>query len=121
MKILKNYFYDANTDKYQLINSPYVLATEPFAIVDSEMVIREPLVVNVNGTNIVFDRESYERKNKKFYFDVNEDLSLKEVKEGEYQISIWLPKDTDVSKLRFFNGNVVMVEKESKIDKSKEN
>lgn len=124
MKILKNYFYDANSDRYQILNTPYVLATEPFAIVDTNIKVEEPLIIPTIYGDTLVDRVSYEKVNKKFFFNVKDDLSVEEVKEGTYQLMKWLPKDTDVSKLKFINGDIVLVENtqpKEKRDKSKEN
>ena len=124
MKILKNYFYDANSDRYQILNTPYVLATEPFVIVDTNIKVEEPLIIPTIYGDTLVDRVSYEKVNKKFFFNVKDDLSVEEVKEGTYQLMKWLPKDTDVSKLKFINGDIVLVENtqpKEKRDKSKEN
>ena len=123
MKVYKNYFYDANSDSFQILNTPYVLATEPVAIIDTEVKVKIPLVIPTNIGNIVVDRETYEKTHKRFYFNIKEDMSVEEIKEGNFQIMKWLPKDTDISKLRFINGDICLVEKEpkEKRDRSKEN
>lgn len=129
MKIFVNYYYDGNAKKFNIAKfGNIVLATEKFAILDTEIEIREPLVVPTNGFDIVVDKENFEKKNKLFFFFINEDGTVKEVEgEGEtYHYSKWLPKDTDVSKLRYHPAlkDVVMVDdeqKEKKRDKTKEN
>lgn len=121
MKIFVNYFYDANADRFHILKSQnYVLATEDVAILDTNMVVKEPLVVPTDGPfPIIVDREPYEKNNRLFCLKINDDGTLTEVKEGKFNVKTWFSKDTDVSKLRFVNGQIIMIDDEKK-EESKE-
>lgn len=127
MKIFVNYVYDATTNKFQIVNfGGVVLATEKVAIRDTEIKIKEPLVVEVeNSFPIVVDRESYEKNHRVFNLKENDDGTFDEVDENEAEIRCWFTKDTDVKKLKRINGRIAMVDFEKrnqeKRDKTKEN
>ena len=134
MKIYKNFFYEANTDRYHIMNNPYVLATEPVAILDTNIKVEEPLVVEDDfGLCHIFDRKSYEETHRRFFLRVNEDGTLVEAKPGEkFHFFKWHTKETDVSKLRFDGKRIFMIDTEEepnveeekpnkKRDKTKEN
>ena len=108
-KILINYIYNKLTDKYEIQHSPYVFADMKVAVLETEEDIHEPLVVPIRDQMTVVDRAKYEMFNKKFYLVADKEGIVSENPNG---VEIWLPKDTDVSKLRYINGRLVMVEPE---------
>ena len=122
MRKLVNYTYDRRKDKYTLLEANFVLADEPNAVLDTNLDIDEPLIVpSVNrfGTVVptVVDRKTYEERHKKFRFNqVDESGKLEESVNGS--IEVYLPRDTDVSKLRHINGQVVLIEEEENEDKN---
>ena len=132
MRILVNYMYDARTDKYEIIRSSVVLADQRWAILETETVVNEPLVVPIDlprgGVEIrVVDRATWEARNKLFGFKVKEgtpdespEKELVETSPRDPNAAIvrWLPKDTDVSKLVLLNGILSMKETNETLEKN---
>lgn len=114
-RILVNYIYNKAKDEYKILDPDCVYADQQVAVLETEEEIKRPLIVPINGTPTIVDRDRYEAVNKKFYL-VADDKGI--VSENPNGTEIWLPRDTDVSKLRFLNGQLVMVadepEKEQK-------
>lgn len=108
-KILINYVYNKTTDKYEIQKLPYVFADMKVAVLETEEEINEPLVVPINNILTVVDRAKYQSINKKFYLVADEKGNISEQKGGA---EIWLPKDTDLSKLKYINGRLVLIESE---------
>lgn len=108
-KILVNYIYDKRNDKYEILDNKYVFADLKIAVMDTELNIETPLVVPIQGASVIVDRKAYEKVNKLYYLKAKKDGKLCEDGSG---FPIWLPKETDISKLRLQNGQVVMVEDE---------
>lgn len=121
-KILVNYIHNTNTHKDEILEGKHVFADQKVAVLDTEMVIREPLVVpmkdNRTGAmvNTVVDREAYSVNNKLFIINADKDGV---VYESEVGAEVWLPKDTDVSKLRFKDSRLVMIKEEPKKEETK--
>lgn len=109
-KILVNYIYNKNKDEYKLMDESMVFAEMPLAVMDTDEVINEPLVVLKDGVVTVTDRKIYEIDHKKFKLTANEFGKVVEDPNGV--LEAWLPKDTDVSKLRLINNTLVLVENE---------
>lgn len=109
-KILVNYIYNKNKDEYKLMDESMVFAEMPLAVMDTDEVINEPLVVLKDGVMTVTDRKIYEIDHKKFKLTANEFGKVVEDPNGV--LEAWLPKDTDVSKLRLINNTLVLVENE---------
>lgn len=118
-KVLVNYIYNKSKDEYEiLMGSKYVYADMNVAVMETEDEIRVPLVVPIRGAMTVVDRAAYELINKKFKLVADENGNVLEDENGT---EIWLPKDTDLSKLRSINGRLVMVtEEEPKKEEKKE-
>lgn len=110
-KILINYVYNKTTDKYEIQKLPYVFADMKVAVLETEEEINEPLVVPINNVLTVVDRAKYQSINRKFYLVADENGKISEQEGGA---EIWLPKDTDLSKLKYINGRLVLVENEEK-------
>lgn len=109
-KVLINYIYNKNQDSYLLyLNAQYVLADLPVAVLDLEQDIKEPLVVPINNVSTVVDRATYESFHTEFHLAVDPEGRVFESPNG---VSVWLPKDTDLSKLRYIDGQLLMVEEE---------
>lgn len=108
-RVLVNYIYHSDKDEFEVLKGSYVFADIKVAILDTDDLIRKPLVVNIKGNPTIVDREAYELNNKKFKLEANEKGKVFESDKG---VEVWLPKDTDIKKLRFINGQLVMVDKE---------
>lgn len=105
-RILVNYIYNKAKDEYKILEQDCVYADQKVAVLETEEEIKRPLVVPIRGVFTVVDRDRYEAVNKKFYLFADKEGN---VMEGPNGAEIWLPKDTDVSKLRFINGQLVMI------------
>lgn len=108
-KILVNYKYNKKTDTYTLLNNDIVYADMPVAVMDLKDEFDEILVVPINGKNTVVDKEEYLKVHKQFKLKAIEDGVVIEDQNGT---PVWLPKDTDITKLRFINGRLVLVSEE---------
>lgn len=110
-KILVNYIYDKANDRYEINKGGYVFADMKVAVLETEEEIGRPLVVPINNILTVVDRDKYEIIHKRFRLVADENGIVTENPNGT---EVWLPKDTDVSKLRFINGQLVMIQEEPK-------
>ena len=111
-KILVNYIHDKSKDEYEILTgAKYVFATEPVAVLNTDLTIKTPLVVQIQGVMQVVDRESFESINKIFKLVSDENGIVKEDPSG---VPVWLPKNTDISKLRYINGEIVLIDEEPK-------
>ena len=117
-RILVNYIYNKQKDEFKILDGDCVYADQKVAILETEEIINKPLVVPFNNVATVVDRERYEQVHKRFYLVANEKGEVKEDRNGT---EIWLPKDTDISKLRLVNGRLVMVEEPKEEKKEQKN
>lgn len=108
-RILVNYIYNKAKDEYKILENDCVYADQKVAVLETEEIIKTPLVVPIRNQLTVVDKEQYEKFNKKFHLVADKDGNVMEDPNGA---EIWLPKDTDVSKLRFINGQLVMLQDE---------
>jgi hypothetical protein len=106
-KILVNYIYNKKTNKYALMDTGYVFADMPIAVMEIEAEYGEIMVVPLDGKNTVVDKQAFLSVHKQFRLVAKEDGSVEEHEQGT---PIWLPKDTDVTRLRYLNGKIVMIE-----------
>lgn len=111
-KILVNYIYNKSKDTYEILDQGRVYEALDIAVMETEDNIVEPLVVPIRDKMTVVDRARYEEINKKFKLTVVDEEGR--VAEAENGTDVWLPKDTDISKLRYINGRLLMVEEEPK-------
>ena len=119
-RVLVNFIYNKAKDEYKVLDQGCVYADQKVAVLETEELINEPLVVPINGAMTVVDRTRYELTNKKFHLAADKDGNISENPNGA---EVWLPKDTDVSKLKVINGQLVKVEEpqeEPKLKKPKE-
>ena len=105
--ILVNYIYNKNTDTFVLLNNKYVFADMPFAVMDISKSYNEVLVVPINNKNTVVDKQEYLKTNKQFRFLIGENGEIIEHEDG---IVVYLPIDTDVSKLRYINNQLMLID-----------
>lgn len=117
-KILVNYNYNKTKDKYTLLDSSVVFADLPVAVLESEQEIVEPLVVPIKGIMTVVEKEPYTTIHKKFKLAIDDKGN---VVENENGMEIWLPRKTDISKLAYVNGQLVMREEETVSEETVEN
>ena len=106
-KILVNYVYNKNNDTYSLVNSDFVFVDLPIAVMDINADYKSILVVPINGQNTVVDKDEYLSKNKLFKLVADKDGNIREDQNG---VPTYLPKDTDLTKLMYINGQLVLVE-----------
>lgn len=116
-KILVNYIYNKARDEYKILEPDCVYADQKVAILETEEEINRPLVVPIRGNMVVVDRNKYEAVNRKFYLSADKEGNVREDPNGA---EIWLPRDTDVSKLRYINNQLVLVQDEPKTEPKKE-
>ena len=115
-RILVNYIYNKAKDEYKVLDPDCVYADQKVAVLETEEEIRRPLVVPIQNVLVVVDRDKYEAVNKKFHLIADEKGNVVEHPQGA---EVWLPKDTDISKLRFVNNQLVMVEDEPEKEQEK--
>jgi hypothetical protein len=106
-KILVNYTYNKKKDTYSLIDNGVVFVDMPIAVMELGAQYDEILIVPINQQNTVVDKEEYLNANKRFKLAVDEEGNVKEDDNGAF---VWLPKNTDVSKLKVINNQLILVE-----------
>lgn len=106
-KIIVNYKYNQKTDKFTLIKNDVIFADLPIAVMDMGEEYNEILVVPINKVNTIVEKEEYLKVNKLFRLITNEDGIVSEDPNG---MAVYLPKDTDIAKLRFVNGQLALIE-----------
>lgn len=118
-KILVNYRIKSD-NTLDLKNYGVVFADMPIAIAEYDFEYREPVLANAGlEYPVVIEKEELMKQLKakskpelkKFKFKVNDDGTVKETT-GKADVVIELPKDTDVSKLRYTNNQIVLLEEE---------
>lgn len=109
-KILVNYKYNKKTDTYSLLEGDVVFADMPVAVMDMGAEYESILVVPMNNVNTIVDKEEYLKHNKLFKLSVTDSEGT--VAEDPNGTPIYLPKETDISKLKFINGQLVLVDEE---------
>lgn len=107
-KILVNYKLDKKTNTYKVLENDVVYADMPIAVMDMYAEYDDILVVPINNMMTVVDKVEYLKANKQFRLTANEDGSV--VEDNEKGTPIWLPRNTDLSKLKVVNGQLVLVE-----------
>ena len=110
-RILVNYIYNKTKDQFKILDQGCVLADQKVAVLETEEQIGEPLVVPINDVMTIVDRKRYELLNKKYKLSANNNS---EVVEDENGVEVWLPRETDISKLRYIHGRLVMITEEDK-------
>lgn len=105
-KILVNYNYNKKEDKYTLSNYDVVFADMPLAIMDMGAEYEDILVVPVDNVKMVVDKKEFLKTNKAFYLVADGEVVREDKKNGTL---IYLPRDTDISELRYINGQLVKV------------
>jgi hypothetical protein len=117
-KILLNFKVSKKTGQITLKYDEPVFADLPICVADYDVEYTTPVVVNIpNQIPVVMEKEHYDalvnkatlkEHEKLFVFKLNDDGTLVEDPEGD--IKRVLPKDTDISKLKFVNGEVVWLD-----------
>lgn len=111
-RILVNYIYDKEHDRYEIQKGGYVFADMKVAVLETENRINTPLVVPIKNEATVVDRDEYEKIHKRFYLVADEQGNVSE--DNINGAEVWLPKDTDISKLKYIDGRLVFVQHEEK-------
>lgn len=115
-KIIVNYKYDKKNDKYTIIKDDYVYADLPIAVKEKyEDYNDEILIVPINKVATVVDKKEFLSTHKKFKLAVSGELIV----EDENGADVYLPIDTDISKLRYINNQIVMLD-ENQVEEVKE-
>ncbi len=110
-KILVNVKYNKKNNEWSVL--PFengVFADMPIALMDMGAEYDSIIVVPINKVNHVFDKEEFLSKNKFFSFVVDGENVREAVEGEEAHLAMWLPIDTDISKLRYIQNQLVMVE-----------
>lgn len=115
-KILVNFIYNKAKDEYKVLEPDCVYAEQKVAVLETEDDIKTPLVVPINNVLTVVDRERYEAIHKKFHLIADEKGNVSEHPNGA---EVWLPKDTDIKKLKVIKGQLVKVEEPKEEEKPK--
>lgn len=105
-KIIVNYKYDKKKDEYKVLNYDVIFADMPIAVMEMGSEYEEILVVPIRNVATIVDKKDYLSKNKLFRLKVKE----QNVFEDANGIPIYLPKDTDVTKLKYINNQIVLCE-----------
>lgn len=113
-KIYVNYSYNKKTDTYKVFKEEFVYADEPTAVMDKNAEYDEVLVVPIKGVPTVVDKTEYLEYHKAFYLRVEGENIVEDAEKGS---KIYLPKDTDISKLKFINNQIVMVSEPNEEEK----
>lgn len=116
-RILVNYIYNKEKDEFKILGNDCVFADQGIAVLETEEIINKPLVVPIRGAMTVVDKDKYEQYNRKFYLVANEKGEVKEEPNGT---PVYLAKDTDISKLKVVNGQLVLVQDEEPKEDKKE-
>lgn len=110
-KILVNVKQNKRTGEWSVL--PFengVFADMPIALMDMGADYDEVIVVPINKMNHVFDKADFLSRNKLFSFVIEEE-NVREAAEGEEShLAMWLPINTDISKLRYIQNQLVMVD-----------
>lgn len=109
-----NYTYIRNTDRFVLSEpTGLVYADKPQAVLNTDLIYNEPLVIPMNGRMTVVDRKTYEDSHKIFY--LTSDSEGKVTEDTINGAPVWLPRNTDISRIRYkmINGKreIVLVDK----------
>lgn len=115
-RILVNYIYNKAKDEYKILEPDCVYADQKIAVLETEEEIGTPLVVPIRGFMTVVDRIAYESVNKKYHLIADKEGNVSEHPNGA---EVWLPRDTDINKLKYINGQLVAVEEKEKEIKPK--
>ena len=110
MRILVNYIYNKKEDKFEILEGKYVLADQKFAVMDNEREYKEPIVIKLDGVDTVLDKVEYSKTHRVFRLITDEKTG--KVLEHPEGSPIWLPIETDVNKLVFINGQLLLREDE---------
>lgn len=116
-KILVNFKYNKKKDEYSLLNSDVVYADMPIALMELGAEFEEVLIVPISGQATVVEKSEFLAKNKQFFLVADGEMILENKEQGK---AVWLPKDTDISQLRYINGQIVKVEGNAQEDIIKE-
>lgn len=106
-KILVNYTYNKKNNKYSLLDSNVVYADLPIAEMELGNEFEEILIVPINKRATVVEKTEYLSKNKLFKLIANENGIVSEDENGT---PIYLPINTDINKMRFIDGQLVLIE-----------
>lgn len=105
-KILVNYKRNKDGSFKLYLDQEHVFADMPICAMDLDRDFEEPIVVQNNGLDVVVEKAEYEKVHKLFKLKVVDGDKIVEAEDG---VPVYLPKETDVSTLRFYNGQIVMV------------
>ena len=110
-KILLNYKRLKDGSYKIYYDQQYVFADMPVCMADMDIEYEEPIVVNIKGQYLVVEKSEYEKVHKLFRFKIVDGDKVVEDKDG---FEMYLPKDTDISKLRYINNQIVLIQEEEK-------
>lgn len=105
-KILVNYKRNKDGSFKLYLNQEHVFADMPICVMDLDCDYDEPIVIRDNNADVVVEKAEYEKVHKLFKLKVVDNDKLIEAEDGT---PIYLPKDTDISMLRYYNNQIVLV------------
>lgn len=110
-RILVNWFYNEQKDEYIILDkNSVVYADMDVAVLNTNETIGRALIVPIRGENVVVDREKYESLYKFLRYRVDKDGNV--IEDPKSENATWIPRNTDISKLKIVNGMLVLLEEE---------
>ena len=114
-KILVNYTYNKMKDQYKILDTEYVFSDLPIAVIESEDIINEPLLVNDNGVRMLVDKIEYTSTHTLFKLALDKDGKLVEDMNG---VDFWAPMGTKFEDLEYTEQGQVVINKKPEVKKA---
>lgn len=111
-KILVNFKYNKKKDEYSLFDTDVVYADMPIALMELGAEYEEVLIVPIGGQATVVEKSEFLARNKQFFLVADGEMILEDKERGT---PVWLPKDTDLTELRYINGQILKVENNAEV------
>lgn len=111
-KILVNFKYNKKKDEYSLFDNDVVYADMPIALMELGAEYEEVLIVPIGGQATVVEKSDFLARNKQFFLVADGEMILEDKERGT---PVWLPKDTNITELRYINGQILKVENNAEV------
>lgn len=111
-KILVNFKYNKKKNEYSLFDTDVVYADMPIALMELGAEYEEVLIVPIGGQATVVEKSEFLARNKQFFLVADGEMILEDKERGT---PVWLPKDTDITELRYINGQILKVENNAEV------
>lgn len=116
-KILVNFKYNKKKDEYSLFDTDVVYADMPIALMELGAEYEEVLIVPINGQATVVEKGEFLARNKQFHLVADGEMIVEDKERGT---PVWLPKDTNLTELRYINGQILKVENKTEVEEEVE-